>query len=65
MVGNFDIGATITTIPSVLKTKVNNASAKTYKTASGELLPNKGGAVRNGYDNYGRGKSIQGRFVNV
>eukprot|EP00435_Cladocopium_sp_Y103_P036193 s510_g9.t1 len=69
VVANFDTGAAITAIPSVLKNKLGlNAkepSARSYKTASGELLPDEGGTVINGYDNDGRGRSVNGRLVNV
>lgn len=40
-------------------------NTRSYKTARGELLPAEGGTVINGYDNDGRGRSINGRVVNV
>ena len=69
IVANFDTGAAVTAIPSVLKQKLGLAASETvtrnYKTASGELLADEGGTVLNGYDNDGQGRSVTGRLVNV
>ena len=67
---NFDTGAAVTAVPLklaeqglVVGDEITNAT--TYKTASGELLEDGGGTLVKGYDNDGRGRSIQGRLVNV
>ena len=69
IVANFDTGAAVTAIPSVLKEKLglqpSETSTRSYKTASGELLADEGGTVLNGYDNDGQGRSVTGRLVNV
>ena len=69
IVANFDTGAAVTAIPSVLKQELGLVASETvtrnYKTASGELLADEGGAVLNGYDNDGQGRSVTGRLVNV
>ena len=67
---NFDTGAAVTAVPMKLVQEglvVNDKtpSSTTYKTASGELLPDEGGTMVRGFDNNGRGRSIQGRLVDV
>ena len=66
---NFDTGAAITAIPvglqSGLGLRADTASARSYKTASGELLSDEGGTLLKGYDDAGEGRSISGRLVNV
>ena len=70
LVVNFDIGAAITAVPKhlaeagLLKGDRRNSSTS-YKTASGELLEDEGGVLVKGYDHHGRGRSVQGRLVNV
>ena len=67
---NFDTGAAVTAVPMKLArdglvVSDKTSSSTTYKTASGELLPDEGGTLVKGYDNEGRGRSVQGRLVNV
>ena len=66
---NFDTGAAITAVPLGLKEGLglrgDEASARSYKTASGELLSDEGGTLLKGYDDAGEGRSISGRLVNV
>lgn len=66
---NFDTGAAVTAIPQDLKETLglrsNEASARNYKTASGELLPDGGGVGVKGLDAEWRGRAINGRLVNV
>ena len=38
---------------------------RSYKTASGELLEDGGGAIVKGYDVKGCGRSVEGRLVDV
>ena len=58
IVANFDTGAAVPAIPSVLKEKLGSeTSARSYKTASGELLADEGATVLNGYDNDGLASS--------
>lgn len=70
LVVNFDTGAAITAVPKrlaesgLLKGDRRNSSTS-YKTASGELLEDEGGVLVKGYDHHGRGRSVQGRLVNV
>ena len=66
---NFDTGAAVTAIPQELKEALGleskEASARNYKTASGELLPDGGEVEVKGLDSEWRGRSISGRLVNV
>ena len=70
LVVNFDTGAAITAVPQHLVEKGllrsdRKSSSTSYKTASGELLEDQGGVLVEGYDQHCRGRSIQGRLVDV
>eukprot|EP00438_Fugacium_kawagutii_P020301 Skav211651 [mRNA] locus=scaffold1290:310270:312795:- [translate_table: standard] len=69
VVANIDTGAAITAIPSELKEKLglkaDDASERSYKTASGELLHDEGGVTLEGYNDAGGGRKIGGRLVGV
>ncbi|CAJ1387436.1 unnamed protein product, partial [Effrenium voratum] len=65
---NFDTGAAVTAIPKKLSDYLElkgDPNSSSYKTASGELLPDEGGAVMRGYTNDCCGRSIEGRLVDV
>ena len=65
---NFDTGAAVTAIPKRLSSHLElkgDPNSSSYRTASGELLPDEGGAVMRGYTNDWCGRSIEGRLVDV
>lgn len=69
IVANLDTGAAVTAIPSELKDmlglKVDTASARNYKTASGELLSDQGGVVLEGFSEAGGARKLNGRLIDV
>ena len=69
LVVNFDTGAAVTAIPSKLRETLglepDAAHTRSYKTASGELLPDEGGVLLKGFSDGGQGRSFTGRLVNV
>ena len=67
---NFDTGAAVTAVPLSLERSGllkgdSNPSDTSYRTASGELLGDRGGVVVEGYDNHGFGRSVEGRLIDV
>ena len=70
VVANFDTGAAITAVPKSLEkaglvSTESGTISRSYETASGELLEDKGGTIVKGYTEDGSGRSIQGRLVDV
>eukprot|EP00438_Fugacium_kawagutii_P000480 Skav216940 [mRNA] locus=scaffold3396:50058:57739:+ [translate_table: standard] len=68
LVVNFDTGAAITALPKriVSEKDIHKApNSNSYKTASGELLEDGGGAILKGYNEEWEGRSIEGRVVDV
>ena len=69
LTANLDTGAAVTAIPSelkkVLQLKTNAATIVNYKTASGELLSDEGGTTLVGYNEEGKGCTVDGRLVGV
>ncbi|CAE7245381.1 unnamed protein product [Symbiodinium sp. CCMP2592] len=65
---NFDTGAAISAIPVEVAraaTKKTAASERCYRTASGEVIEDQGGALVQGYDAAGVGRKIEGRVTDV
>lgn len=67
---NFDTGAAVTAIPQWLADGKlvegdRQSSSVTYRAASAELLEDQSGVQARGSDDQGRGRSINGRLVNV
>ena len=65
---NFDTGAAISAIPVAVAqaaTRKTAASEKCYRTASGEVIEDQGGAPVQGYDAAGVGRKIEGRVTDV
>ena len=65
---NFDTGAAISAIPVAVAqaaTRKTAASEKCYRTASGEVIEDQGGALVQGYDAAGVGRKIEGRITDV
>ena len=69
VVANFDTGAAVTAVPKWLAENLGatgkDPNDKSYKTASGELLPDEGSINLKGYNCDGYKRSIDGRVVNV
>jgi len=62
---NYDSGAAVTAFPNRFATKDLKGNGQTYRTASGELIPDAGAVRVKAEDEYGQMRSIKGRVAGV
>ena len=62
---NLDSGASVTTFPKAWSSEELAGSGSSYKTASGELIEDRGGAKLCGRTEHGEAVHLEGRFVDV